>query len=289
MKRALLSILLVVAYSVGLCDGSFSLLTEPRQTCTDFDIFSQQVVSLTTQVQSLPTGDPLVKIRSDLVNLLASSKIYKSCDDIGPTSPPGLYRIQDGNDAPMYYYCETVQDGGRWTVIQRRTADVVNFTRSFNEYATGFGHPSGDFWLGLTRIQKITSQTQYELLIKMSAFDGTSATARYSSFQLNDVNDLFKITSLGNFTGDAGNSMSLSLNRQFSTQDKDTDASSTTNCANVWGGGWWLNNCGDSNLNGFYRGVTPTAAPRTAMVWAGFKGLSQSLKNSTMLIRKYVP
>lgn len=245
MRQALFSILLVVAYSVGLCDGSFSLLTEPRQTCTNFDIFSQQIVSLTTQIQSLPTGDPLVKLRSDLVNLLASAKIYKSCDDIGPTSPPGLYRIQDGNDVPVYYYCETVQDGGRWTVIQQRTSDALNFARSFNEYVDGFGHTSGDFWLGLTRIQKITSKTQYELLIKMSAFDGTTATARYSNFKLNDISDLFKITSLGNYTGDAGNSMSTSLNRQFSSQDKDTDASLTTNCAKLWGGGWWLNNCGD--------------------------------------------
>ncbi|XP_035788559.1 angiopoietin-4-like [Anopheles albimanus] len=288
MKQAIWSILLVVAYSVGLGDGSFSLLTEPRQTCSDFEIFSQTVASLTTQIQNRTTADQLINLRSDLVDLLAATRIYKSCDDLGPTSPPGLYRIQDGNDMPMYYYCETVQDGGRWTVIQQRKSDVLNFTRSFNEYVNGFGHPTGDFWLGLTRIQKITSQAQYELLIKMSAFDGTTATARYSNFKLNDAIDLFRITSLGSYTGNAGNSLSLALNRQFSTYDRDTDASAI-NCARVWGGGWWLNNCGDSNLNGYYVGAVPTTANSTAMVWAGFKGLFQSLKSSTMLIRKFIP
>jgi len=33
-------------------------------------------------------------------------------------------------------------------VFQRRKDGTVGFWRNFSEYATGFGHPAGEFWLG---------------------------------------------------------------------------------------------------------------------------------------------
>ncbi|XP_058065810.1 angiopoietin-related protein 6-like [Anopheles bellator] len=282
---ALVTIGLICTY---LCEGSFSILSEPRQSCAGYDGIANAIAALTESVSGQTQQvDPLLVLQSKLTDLLKSVRIYKSCDDV--TGPPGLYRVRDGI-VPRYFFCETQVQGGRWTVIQRRIEGKLNFTRSFTEYTGGFGHPNNEFWIGLTRINGITSQSQHELMIYMEAFDGANATVRYTDFKIGNLSDNFRLTSLGNYSGTlTANSFSTSLNKSFSTFDKDQDTSNTTNCARVWGGGWWFNNCGDSNLNGFYRGPTPTTTPKTSMTWAAFKGNSQPLKASIMMIRKFIP
>uniref|UniRef100_A0A182YLH9 Fibrinogen C-terminal domain-containing protein n=1 Tax=Anopheles stephensi TaxID=30069 RepID=A0A182YLH9_ANOST len=277
--------LLFVSLCTRLCEGSFSLLSEPRQTCAGYSGIADAIAALTNSISSqTPADDPLLGVQSSLQQLLQLATVYQSCDDV--TGSPGLYRIRDGNDQPIHYFCQTELLGGGWTVIQRRTNGKTNFTRSYSEYRDGFGHPEQEFWIGLTRLNRITAAAQYELAILMDAFDGTSATVRYASFKVSDETDGFRLATLGGFTGSTGNSMSTLVGKTFSTFDRDTDSSATVNCANVWKGGWWLNGCGDSNLNGFYAGATPTATPRTSMVWTSFKGASQSLKSTIMLIRK---
>ena len=47
-------------------------------------------------------------------------------------------------------YCDQTAGGG-WTVIQRRggpSPGQINFNRTWEEYARGFGDLNGEFWLG---------------------------------------------------------------------------------------------------------------------------------------------
>lgn len=74
--------------------------------------------------------------------------------------------------------------------------------------------------------------------------------------------------------------------QKFTTIDRDNDRSSG-NCArkDYAGGGWWYDNCFESNLNGLYlsghydRGYS-------GMTWNGWKGGKYSLNRSRMMIRK---
>ena len=54
----------------------------------------------------------------------------------------------------------------------------------------------------------------------------------------------------------------------FSTFDRDNDGIGNTNCARLYGGGWWYHNieCFDSNLNMAYRYTGSGASRRTAGV-----------------------
>uniref|UniRef100_A0A182MEE0 Fibrinogen C-terminal domain-containing protein n=1 Tax=Anopheles culicifacies TaxID=139723 RepID=A0A182MEE0_9DIPT len=280
--------LLLATLCTQLCEGSFSLLSEPRQTCAGYAGIADAIAALTQSISNqTPATDPLIGVQTNLQELLRLVTLHESCNDV--TGPSGLYRVREGNDVPTFYFCETELLGGGWTVIQRRTNGQTNFTRSFNEYRDGFGHPEQEFWIGLTRLNRITSSSQHELAILMDAFDGATATVRYTNFKIAAEADNFRLSTLLGFTGTTGNSMSTNVGKTFSTFDRDTDSAATVNCASVWKGGWWLDGCGDSNLNGFYNGATPTATPKTSMVWTDFKGASQSLKRSVMLIRKYRP
>jgi len=234
--------LLLVAFSTRLCEGSFSLLSEPRQTCAGYSGIADAIEYLTKSISNQTVAnDPLLEVKTSLQNLLQLATIYQSCDDV--TGPPGLYRVRDGNDVPTHYFCQTELLGGGWTVIQRRTSGRTNFTRSFNEYQNGFGHPDQEFWIGLTRLNRITSLAQYELIILMDAFDGATASVRYTNFKVGPATDGFRLVAL-EYSSGVGNSMSSSANQTFSTFDRDTD-SSLSNCANSWKGGWWFGACGD--------------------------------------------
>ena len=135
------------------------------------------------------------------------SGVYNNCKDAlahGQTTS-GVYNIQPDSQPAFQAYCDMETDGGGWTVFQRRMDESVDFYRSWTDYQQGFGNLSGEFWLGLDKIHRLTS-TATELRVDMQDFEGNSAYAQYTSFSVGDSASKYNLTVSG-YSGTAGDSL----------------------------------------------------------------------------------
>ncbi|KAG7480347.1 hypothetical protein JOB18_049205 [Solea senegalensis] len=89
----------------------------------------------------------------------------------------------------------------------------------------------------------------------MEDFEGNKAYVYYSTFSVGPEEDGYKLQ-VGFFRngrlGDvAGDSFTVYDGMKFCTSDKDQDVSGQ-NCAELYQGAWWYNNCHAANPNGVY-------------------------------------
>lgn len=109
-----------------------------------------------------------------------------------------------------------------------------------------------------------------------------------------------KLHTLGKATGSAGDSLRRHHKMNFSSQDQDNDKHDS-NCAKMYTGGWWYNDCHDryiqtflfgwktfanfsfcfSNLMGKYKDNTDGKGVN----WRAWHGHEYSLKRAVMMIR----
>ena len=56
-------------------------------------------------------------------------------------------------------HCFKVDEGGGWTVIQRRNTGLLDFDRDWDEYKVGFGKHGADdeMWFGTENIYQLTA------------------------------------------------------------------------------------------------------------------------------------
>jgi hypothetical protein len=162
----------------------------------------------------------------------------------------GVYIMQVSGSDPFAVYCDMVTDGGGWTVFQRRRDGSVDFYRNWTDYRDGFGDLNGEFWLGLDKIHLLT-ETEQHLRIDLQDFDGNRRYAKYTLFAVANGTSKYNLT-VGQYNGDAGDSLAYHNGMKFTTQDNDNDFWSSSNCAVQYQGAWWYNNCYNSNLNGVY-------------------------------------
>ncbi len=112
-----------------------------------------------------------------------------------------------------------VTDGGGWTVFQRRIDGSVDFYRNWIDYEEGFGDLVGEFWLGLTKIYRLTKTGNTRLRIDLGDFEDNYRYAKYSSFSIGDNTTDYTLAVTG-YTGDAGDSLAGYHNGQKFTTDK---------------------------------------------------------------------
>ena len=140
-------------------------------------------------------------------------------------------------------------DGGGWTVFQRRQDGTVDFYRNWVDYENGFGTLTGEHWLGLPKIHRITQQGTSTLRVELKDINGNINYAKYSTFNIGSSSTQYTLTVSG-YSGTAGDCLTYHSGMKFSTKDRDNDAWNF-NCASNTGA-WWYKDCYFSNLNGQY-------------------------------------
>ncbi|CAH3139644.1 unnamed protein product [Pocillopora meandrina] len=198
----------------------------------------------------------------------------------------GVYTINPDGGKPIQVLCDMNTDSGGWTVFQRRLDGSVDFYRGWESYKNGFGNLNGEFWLGNDNVHRLTDSDDVMLRIDLEDFEGNIAYAEYTTFKVADEADKYRLL-IGGYNGTAGDSMaeghSLS-NMSFTTKDEDNDFSGQ-NCALLFKGAWWYNDCHHSNLNGLYHGGLFSDSPANGVSWNSFRGAWYSLKRSEMKMR----
>ncbi|XP_049529649.1 microfibril-associated glycoprotein 4-like [Anopheles darlingi] len=197
-------------------------------------------------------------------------------------SVSGTYMIRVKSDSePFKVYCEQKAFGGGWIVFQHRFDGSLDFYRGWNEFRDGFGDLNKEFWLGLEKVRQITRGRKHELIVELKHFEGTYTYARYDSFEIGSESDRYKLKVLGSYSGTAGDAMSYSMGRKFSTKDRDNDVN-VRNCAKNHEGAWWHKSCTHANLNGRYY----NAIDLKSMFWYYLNNDWQGLSYSRMMIRE---
>ncbi len=172
-------------------------------------------------------------------------------------------------------------------MFQRRKDGSVDFYKEWMDYARGFGSLTGEFWLGLRKLHRITSLSRgaagNQLRVDMEDFEGNTAYAKYGSFAIGDSTAKYTL-SVSGYSGTAGDSLTYHNGQPFTTKDQDNDSASG-NCAQAYKGAWWYKACHHSNLNGQYlKGVHTSYAD--GVNWYHWKGYYYSLKLTEMKVRR---
>ena len=181
-------------------------------------------------------------------------------------------------------YCDMRADGGGWTVFQRRQDGSVDFYRGWNDYKSGFGQLTAEFWLGNDKIHRLTAARPSSLRVELEDWNGVRVYAKYGTFNIDDEQAKYRLK-VGSYSGTAGDSLGpgdYDLNNMaFTTKDRDNDRDSQNNCAVLYTGAWWYKNCHNSNLNGNYVGQKYDGR---GLKWHRFRG-DLSLKLTEMKLR----
>lgn len=186
------------------------------------------------------------------------------------TNNSGVFPISPTGGCEFKVYCDMClrnQEG--WIVIQRRVDESVSFEgKNWQQYKTGFGNYSGNYWMGLEKIHTITSLGTYDLFIgfKDGGLSMFLKRAYYKGFSVASEADNYRMTYTEFDAGmsNASNGLSMHRDKFFTTFDNDNDGVSV-NCAehsDIFYGGWWfgadptnddiIGQCYQSNLNGKY-------------------------------------
>ena len=213
----------------------------------------------------------------------------KDCDDIwnkGYTNN-GIFKIKPDQTCTSKLSFEVVCDleslCGGYIVIQRRYSGIVNFYTNWNDYEKGFGSLTGEYWLGLKKLHRLTANGDWILRIELEDYYGNATYAEYTNFSVGDASIYYRL-SLGEYRGIAGDSLKYYADAAFSTYDQDHDKTNS-NCAAIYQTAGWYSGCDYyANLNGPYKG-SPTTT-NAAMIWYNWKNRSEALKRIEMKIRK---
>ena len=196
----------------------------------------------------------------------------------------GVYSVNPDGKGSFNVSCDMRTDGGGWTVFQRRQDGSVDFYRGWNDYKTGFGQLTAEFWLGNDKIHRLTASRPSSLRVELEDWSGVRVYAKYGRFSIGDEQAQYRLE-VGSYSGTAGDSLTNHNNTAFTTKDRDNDENTggytSTNCAVAFTGAWWYRSCYESNLNGKY---LPRKTDYKGPTWYAFRR-NLSLKFTEVKLR----
>ena len=176
-------------------------------------------------------------------------------------------------------------DGGGWTMLQRRFDGSVDFNQNWTICENTFGNLTGEHWLGLINMHRLTASAPQELRVDLEDFQMNTAYARYTTFTVGNatIDYLLIVYGYSGTAGDSGLGLSNHSSMEFTTKDRNNDARSGSNCAAYYKSPWWYNNCFYVNLNGHYYHTQTSSV--YSISWYAWRG-GLSLKKASMKIRR---
>lgn len=143
-----------------------------------------------------------------------------------------------------------------WMVVMERNQkknSIFSFYKNWTEYASGFGSPEGEFWIGNRALHALTSgEEQMTLKVLLRKHDFNFVDMEYGRFKISSEEDYFRI-SVSDYNGPEGwDTLTRANSTPFQTFDRhSTQNGEHVNCAAQRRGAWWYtSNCEGPNLTG---------------------------------------
>ncbi|XP_062592511.1 angiopoietin-2-like [Saccostrea cucullata] len=172
--------------------------------------------------------------------VLASYLNCSSCECVSSyTDVSGVYEIQISSSENLTVECVMMEGHGYIVVLQRHDGRV-NFNRTFSEYENGFGSPFTEMWLGNKYLSALTSSWVSGIRIELTYSDSTHRYVEYSDVIVRGASQLFQLSSLTGYSGNASDMLMGFKGFSFGAYDFDPQS---CDCQAVKYGGWWHNCC----------------------------------------------
>lgn len=140
------------------------------------------------------------------------------------------------------------------------------------EYEEGFAS-KGELWLGLRKIQQLTTEGDYSLHVILKDFDNKTYQAVYDHFEVGQGDEYeFKVEWYNHKLSSLGDSLTQYHNgMKFSAKDKDQDSwhpgYAQYQCAPKKKGGGWFSNCGRVHLTGVLTSISERLPDERQIYW----------------------
>ncbi|PIK57223.1 putative ficolin-2-like [Apostichopus japonicus] len=161
---------------------------------------------------------------------LSTLRSYRDCQDVYDADhrQDGVYTIMPTGwpGIPFDVHCK-MENGGGWTVFQRRTDGSTSFDQDWDAYKDGFGD-SRNLWLGNEKLHYLTNQRNYKLRFDITTSSGSAKYAEYTEFQVESESNKYRMNKLGTRSGNTGYHLSYNKGKQFSTHERDNDECDTS-------------------------------------------------------------
>ena len=112
----------------------------------------------------------------------------------------GVYSIDPDGQGTFDVFCDQSTDGGGWAVISKRFDGSQNFTKQWNAYRNGFGKLTGEHWLGLEKVNRLSRNNSIVLRVDLKDYLAESRHAQYSSFSVGGEETNYRL-SVSGYTG----------------------------------------------------------------------------------------